>query len=138
MHVAIVFKFGQPKVGTSDVIKTCGPYPANSYKPDNCGEGCNRHCTRRKKHWSIAKVFFSSMITPDSMSRELSGIPYSNLGGRLCAIYLIHLTLHQPIVTYSTPWIIIFVENSSPMKQTCIKPLQTSLLPKPGVLSQGD
>ena len=65
------------------------------------------------------------------MSSELSGIPYSNVGGRLCAIHRIHLTLRQPITTYSTPWIIIFVENPSPMKQTWVKPLRTSLLPKP-------
>ena len=38
---------------------------------------CNRHCARRYKHWLIEKVFFSSMITPDRLSRELSGIPHT-------------------------------------------------------------
>ena len=71
------------------------------------------------------------MTMPDRMSCKLSGIPYSNLNGRLCTIHLIRLTLCQPITTYYTPWIIIFVENPLPMKQTCTKPLQTSLLPKP-------
>lgn len=63
-----------------------------------------------------AKVCFSSMTTPDYMSHEWSGIPYSNFGGRHCAIHLIHLILHQLITPSSTPWIITFMGNPLLMK----------------------
>ena len=46
MRVAIVFEFGQPKVGATDVIKTRAPYLANSYKPENCGEEWKGQKTR--------------------------------------------------------------------------------------------
>src|SRR5215813_11679731 len=59
------------------------------------------------------------MTTPVRMPREWSGIPYSDLVGRLCAILLTSLTLLHQITTSSTPWTIIFVKNPSPMKQTC-------------------
>ena len=50
MRVAIVFKFGQPKGGTSGVIKTRVLYLADSYKPDNCKEG-----------WKGQKISFESV-----------------------------------------------------------------------------
>ena len=77
------------------------------------------------------KVYSSCMTKHGPISRAWPGIPYSAFVGRLCAILLTHLTLRQQITTFFTPWTIIFVENPSPVKQTCAKHSRTSLHPKP-------
>ena len=92
---------------------------------------CNRHCNRKSQHWWIEKVYSSCMTMPGPISRGWPGIPYSDFVGRLCSILLTHLTLRQQITTFFTPWTIIFVENPSPVKQTCAKHSRTSLRPKP-------
>ncbi|GFW83569.1 hypothetical protein TNCV_2204181 [Trichonephila clavipes] len=43
-----------------------------------------------------------------------SGIRYSDLVGRLCAILLTQLTLHHQNITSSIPWTIIFVVVAHP------------------------
>ena len=44
------FRFGQPKVGTSYVVKTRAPCLAISYKPDSSGEG-----------WKCLKISFGAV-----------------------------------------------------------------------------
>ena len=137
-HARLCFVCGRLVI--KSFTMSCYEWAKRSLQTCTCSNWnvCNRHCNRRSQHWWIAKVYSSCMTTPGRMSREWPGIPYSDLVGRLCAILLTHLTLLHQITTSSTPWTIIFMENPSPMKQTCGKNLRTSLRPIPRVLPQGD
>lgn len=79
----------------------------------------NRHWSRRRKHWLIARVYYSSMIMSNIMKRRWLWIALGDLSGTSSAICFTPWMLRQQIATAFILWTASFVGNPSQMRQTC-------------------
>ena len=129
MRIAIVFKFGQLKVGTSDVKKTrwwTGRQilhyellpTGQTITGDLYSQQLERvqQALRQKKPELLNRK--GVLFLHDNARPHVARVVRDTIQQLGWEILYHHLTMRQPITTYSTPWIIIFMENPSPMKQT--------------------